>query len=293
VADAQDRLISGRAVAAAVEARVGAQASALRAEGSVPLLAIVFRGDHADAASYRRTVTQRAARLGVEVRLVPLAEQCDAEALGGALQALNADQQVYGVLVQTPLPAPLLQTASRTLSPHKDVEGITPGNLGRLMLAQPEVLPCTAAAVAAIIDSVVREVRGKRVVIVNNSPTVGRPLAQILLQRRATVTVCNTGTVDLADQTRQAEILVVAIGKARFFGPEHMAPGVVVIDVGINECPDGSGMCGDVDTAAVLDRVAAITPVPGGVGPVTTAMLLANTVELARLHHGRVPMGAE
>lgn len=288
VPEGREKLIAGRAVAATVETRLGALLPALREAGVEPLLALVYRGDHADAASYRRTITQRAARLGVGVRLVPLAEHAHAEALRATLQALNGDQQVHGVLVQTPLPAPLLQLASRTLSAHKDVEGITPGNLGRLMLGQPEVLPCTAAAVVVIIDSVVPEVRGKRVVIVNNSPTVGRPLAQILLQRRATVTVCNTGTIDLPGQTRQAEILVTAIGTPHFFGQEHVAPGAVVIDVGISARPDGSGICGDVDTDAVLDRVAAITPVPGGVGPVTATMLLANTVELARLYHGHV-----
>lgn len=289
--EGQDRRISGKAVAAAIDARTRALLTSLQSDGVQPQLAIAFRGEHADAASYRRTVMQRAGRLGASVRLVPLPEDADAEALRAALHALHADAEIHGVLVQTPLPRPLLQLAGQTLSPHKDVEGITPSNLGRLMLAQPEVLPCTAAAIAALIDSVVSEVRGKRVVIVNNSPTVGRPLAQMLLQRRATVTVCNTGTVDLPGETRRAEILIAAIGKARFFGPQHIAPGAIVIDVGINATPDGSGICGDVDTDAVLDLVSAITPVPGGVGPVTTAMLLANTVELARLYQGQVPTG--
>jgi methylenetetrahydrofolate dehydrogenase (NADP+)/methenyltetrahydrofolate cyclohydrolase len=289
VLDRHDKLISGRPVAAAIDATTRETVASLQADGVQPSLAIVFLGEHPDAASYRRTVMQRAARLGIDVQPVPLPEAADADALRTTLHALNADERVHGVLVQTPLPRELLLLAGLVLSVHKDVEGITPGNLGRLMLAEPEVLPCTAAAVTAIIDSCVPQVRGKRVVIVNNSPTVGRPLAQILLQRRATVTVCNTGTVDLAGQTRQAEILVVAIGKARFFGPDHVAPGALVIDVGINASPDGSGISGDVDTEAVLDRVSAITPVPGGVGPVTTAVLLANTVDLARLYHGHVP----
>lgn len=290
---ADDILISGRAVAAKIDARTKEMAVALQAEGVQPLLAVVYRGEHADAASYRRVITQRASRLGVAVREVPLAHDAPDEVLSTTLHALNEDTSVHGVLVQTPLPRPMRVVISRSLSSYKDVEGITPGNLGRLMLGEAEVLPCTAAAVAALIESRVPEVKGKRVVIVNNSPTVGRPLTHILLQKRATVTVCASATVDLPAETRRAEILVVAVGKAHFVGPDYIAPGTLVIDVGINERPDGSGIWGDVDTDAVLDRVSAITPVPGGVGLVTTALLIANTVDLARLHEGRPPHVAE
>ena len=164
------------------------------------------------------------------------------------------DAAIHGVLVQTPWPPEWRRLISDHLAPLKDVEGITPGNLGRLLLYDPIVPPCTAAAVVALIESRVPDLTGVRVVVVNNSPTVGRPLTQLLLQRHATVTVCATATLDLAEETRRAEVLVAAIGSPRYFGPEHVALGTLVIDVGINELPDGS-ICGDVDLDAVLDRV--------------------------------------
>ena len=249
--------------------------------GIVPALALVHLGEHSDAASYRRVILQRASRLGIACRVVALPAATDDALLVTTLRTLNDDSTIHSVLIQTPISRSLWSLAGQTLDYLKDVEGITPGNLGRLMLGASEVLPCTAAAVATIIQSRLPNLRGKRVVIVNNSPTIGRPLAQILLRRGATVTVCHTGTVDLAGETRRADVLVSAIGHPHFFGPQHISPGTLVVDVGINVLPDGSGICGDVDTAAVLNLVSAITPVPGGVGPVTTALLMANTVALA------------
>lgn len=263
-----------------------ADSTALASEGVQPTLAIVHVGEHADAASYRRTIAQRAPKLGVATRILPLPPDTGADALRQTLRALDDDRSVHGVLVQTPLSPALRRAVGEALDWRKDAEGITPGALGRVLLGEAAVLPCTAAAVVALIESVTPHLRAMRVVIVNNSATVGRPLTHLLLQRHATVTVCASATTDLAEETRRAEILVVAIGHARFFGAAHIAPGTLVIDVGINACPDGPGICGDVDTEAVLDRVAAITPVPGGVGPVTTAMLFANIVRLARLHRG-------
>ena len=280
----QETLINARPIVARIDAGTRDGIEALRAGGTQPALAVIHHGEHADAASYRRMIVQRAGRLGIAIREVPLAADSPAALLRQTLERLGDDPAIHAVLVQTPWPPEWRRLISEYLSPLKDVEGITPGNLGRLLLSDPIVLPCTAAAVVALIESRIPDLAGRRVVVVNNSATVGRPLAHLLLQRRATVTICATATVDLAREIRRAEVLVTAIGSPRYFGPEHISPGTLVIDVGINELPDGS-ICGDVDLDAVLDRVAAITPVPGGVGPVTTALLTANTVELARIGH--------
>ncbi len=284
-----DKLISGRVVASEVESGAAAQCAALQEQGVQPVLAIVHAGDHADAASYRKAIAARAKRVGVQLRTLPVHEAEAAHVLPAVLETLNNDPGVHGVLVQNPLPAALRQLAGHLLAADKDVEGLTAGNLGRLALDEPAVLPTTPAAILALIAHRVPNLLGRRVVIVNRSATIGRPLAQILLSKRATVTVCSSATVDLPGEARRAEILVVAIGKARAIGPEYVGQGAVVIDVGINADPSGSGVCGDVDTEAVLPLVGAITPVPGGVGPVTSAMLVANVVLLAQRQQGRHP----
>jgi methylenetetrahydrofolate dehydrogenase (NADP+)/methenyltetrahydrofolate cyclohydrolase len=253
----------------------------LRDQGILPRLAIVYRGIHADALSYRKTIMQRAARAGLDVQVVPLEPDCTAQVLLHTLETLNQDDDIHAVLVQTPLPMEQRRVVADHLVAEKDVEGITAVNLGRLVLDEARVLPCTPAAIVALIDSRIESLVGRHVVVVNRSPTVGRPLSQLLLSRRATVTVCSSATTDLAVETRRGEVLVVAIGRARAIGAAYVRTGAVVIDVGINADPQGSGVCGDVDLPSVLDRVAAITPVPGGVGPVTTAMLIANAMALA------------
>jgi methylenetetrahydrofolate dehydrogenase (NADP+)/methenyltetrahydrofolate cyclohydrolase len=280
------RLIDGREIARLIEQAATAAADSLASRGIRPTLAVVYRGDHADAASYRRTIEQRAARVGVALRATALPGDASLEMLGETIAALNADREVHGALIQNPLPADQRRLVSERLAAHKDAEGLTAVNLGKLMLDEAPVLPCTPAAIAALIESRVADVKGKRVVVINRSATVGRPLSQILLSKRATVTVCSTATVDLPAEARRAEILVVAIGRPRAIGPEYIGDGSVVIDVGINQDPNGAGICGDVDTEAVLERVGAITPVPGGVGPVTTAVLIQNTVKLALLQVG-------
>lgn len=281
------KLILGKEVAAEIDRRTQADRVQLESDGIVPRLSVVHLGEHEDAASYRRTIVQRAKRVGVEVLDVPLSADASQADLLATLARLNADSSVHGVLVQNPLPAQFRQAIGGKLTLDKDVEGLNPANLGKLSFDQPAVTPCTPGAIVALIESRVPSLIGKRVVIINRSATIGRPLSQLLLNRRATVTVCSTATVDLPGEARRAEILVVAIGKARAVGVEYIGEGAVIVDVGINADPSGQGICGDVDTEAVLDRVAAITPVPGGVGPVTTAVLLANVVFLARTHSSR------
>jgi methylenetetrahydrofolate dehydrogenase (NADP+)/methenyltetrahydrofolate cyclohydrolase len=235
--------------------------------------------------SYRKQISRQAGRVGIAVREVALPVSASPADLDAALTALNQDQTIHGVLVQTPLPAALRRVVLFRLSADKDPEGVTPRHLGMLFLGEPEVPPCTPAAILAIIKSRRPNLEGARVVVVNGSPVIGRPLAMLLLEEGATPTICTLHTRDLAAETSRADILVVAAGCPRLIGPEHIAPGTVVVDAAVNRLSDGA-LVGDVDTAAVLDRVAAITPVPGGVGPVTTAMLLANVVTLAALHRG-------
>lgn len=282
-----EKYIHGKSVAAEIDRRTIADRAELDAAGCVPCLAVVHLGEFEDAASYRRVIEQRAKRVGVSVSDIRLSGHATLDELLAALARLNADPSVHAILVQNPLPAPFRQAVGRALSIDKDVEGLSPANIGKLIFDQPAVTPCTPGAIVALIESRVPSLFGKRVVIINRSATVGRPLSQILLNKRATVTVCSTATVDLPAEARRAEVLVVAIGKSRAVGPDYVGDGAVVIDVGINPDPSGQGICGDVDTEAVLERVAAITPVPGGVGPVTTAVLLANVVYLARVQASR------
>jgi methylenetetrahydrofolate dehydrogenase (NADP+)/methenyltetrahydrofolate cyclohydrolase len=279
---AESKLIQGKEVAAGIERRAIEDRAPLDRAGIVPRLAIVHVGEHEDAASYRRAIAQRARKVGVGLADEALPAEARREDLVSTLQRLSAEPSIHAILVQNPVPASLRQAAAEHLSVDKDVEGLSPCNLGKLLYDQPAVTPCTPGAILALIESRVPSLKGKRAVIINRSATIGRPLAQLLLNRRATVTVCASATVDLPLEARRAEILVVAIAKARSVGPEYVGEGAVVIDVGINADPSGHGICGDVDTDAVLERVAAITPVPGGVGPVTTAVLLANVVYLAR-----------
>jgi methylenetetrahydrofolate dehydrogenase (NADP+)/methenyltetrahydrofolate cyclohydrolase len=168
------------------------------------------------------------------------------------------------------------------LAAEKDVEGVTPAHLGTLFLGIPDVLPCTPAAILAIVKSCRPDLHGARVVVVNGSSLIGRPLAMLLIDEGATPTICTVHTLDLAAETCRADVLVVAVGHPHLIGPDHIKPGAIVVDAAINQLPDGE-LVGDVDMEAVLDRVSAITPVPGGVGPVTTATMLSNVVALAML----------
>ncbi|MDB5057464.1 MAG: Methylenetetrahydrofolate dehydrogenase/methenyltetrahydrofolate cyclohydrolase [Chloroflexi bacterium] len=287
-----ERLILGREVAATIERRAATKRDELVSIGVQPTLAVLYRGEHGDATSYRKMIKQRAGRIGIDVREVGLDGEAPQDELIDTLRQLDADQSVHAVLVQNPIPAHMRHAVGQALSPEKDVEGLNATNLGKLMLDEPSVMPSTPGAILALIESRLDTLVGKRVTIINRSATVGRPLSQILLSKRATVTVCSTATVDLPGEARRAEVLVVAIGKPRAIGAEYIGDGAVVIDVGINADPSGQGICGDVDTEAALTKASAITPVPGGVGPVTTAVLLENVLALAQMQQvSRAPAG--
>jgi methylenetetrahydrofolate dehydrogenase (NADP+) / methenyltetrahydrofolate cyclohydrolase len=270
------RLIDGRAIAARISEQTTAEAAALRDRGVIPTLAIVLPTDDPGAAWYVRSLQRQAARTGVEGQVHP----ADSAAATLALLArLSADPAVHGVICQTPLPAGLTAVeVGATIALAKDVDGANPASLGGVAAGEAGAFaPATAAAVMEILAAEGIDPAGRPAVVVGRSTVAGRPAALLLIAASATVTVAHSRTRDLAAVCRGAEILVVAAGRPHLIGAGHVAPGAVVIDVGTNPAADG-GLTGDVDTAAVQPVAAAVTPVPGGVGPVTTAQLLRQTI---------------
>lgn len=273
-------LIDGRPLSAAIRARTAAEASQLAGGGVLPTLAAVVATGEPATAWYLRSIGRAAAEAGVAMREVAL-DNLDGAGVVGTLDDLSADETVHAIICLTPLPDGLtLAAAGEHIAPAKDVDGANPMSLGRLAAGLPAFAPATAQAVLEILQTTGTELNGVEAVVVGRSIVVGKPLALLLLAEHATVTVCHSRTRDLAQVTRRAAVLVAAVGHARLIGAEHVGKGAVVIDVGTNAAEDG-GLVGDVDTAAVEPVAAAVTPVPGGVGPVTTAVLLRNVVRAA------------
>jgi len=269
-------VLSGRELAATTRAWAAERAAGLTAAGHPPRLAVVTATDDEASAWYVRTLGRAAEAAGIACDVVPAA----AEGIRPALVRLADDPDVHGILLQTPLPAGArLADLAGAIAPAKDVDGANPVSLGRLLTGLPAFAPATAAAVLALLDHHGVALSGRRAVVVGRSAVVGKPVAQLLLDRDATVTVCHSRTRDLASVTATAEVLVVAAGRAGLIGPAYVAPGAVVVDVGTNATADG-GLAGDVDPA-VAEVAGALSPVPGGVGPVTTATLLRHVVEAA------------
>jgi methylenetetrahydrofolate dehydrogenase (NADP+) / methenyltetrahydrofolate cyclohydrolase len=283
------RELSGRELAASIRAEVAERAASLTAAGRPPRLAVVTATADEASVWYVRSLARTAARAGIAcdvTDLVPAApsrpssQQATVAGIGEALSTLSEDPLVHGILLQTPLPgrARLAELAG-AIDPAKDVDGANPVSLGRLTTGLPAFAPATAAAVLALLDHHQVALSGRGAVVVGRSAVVGKPVAQLLLARDATVTVCHSRTRDLAAVTSAAEVLVAAAGRPGLIGPGFVAPGAVVVDVGTNATADG-GLAGDVDPA-VAEVAGALSPVPGGVGPVTTAMLLRHVVEAA------------
>lgn len=272
-------ILDGRQIAAAVRADLAVLAANYAAQhGRVAGLAIVQVGEHSAATVYARALLRASEGVGVKASLIALAAATTEAELRAVLSVLNADPSVQGILLVTPLPPHLGQAAvADTLDPGKDVDGISFRNAGNLFLSFPTFVPSTCAAVLELLDRASIPVAGRRVVVVGASNVVGKPLAYLLLQRDATVTVCHIYTRNLAEQTRQAEIVIVAVGKPGLLTGEMIASGAVVVDVGINVQPDGN-ILGDVDAASVAPVAGALTPVPGGVGQLTNLMLLKQTL---------------
>jgi methylenetetrahydrofolate dehydrogenase (NADP+)/methenyltetrahydrofolate cyclohydrolase len=279
------QIIDGKAIAAQVRADVAEDVKKLTAEGTVPGLATVVVGDDPASKVYVAGKRKACAEAGINSWDHDLPASTPQEELLELLEKLSSDPKVHGMLVQLPLPAHIdEQVILDAVPPAKDADGFHPCNLGRLTIGDKIVAPATPAGIQELLIRSNVETSGAEVVIVGRSNIVGKPLAAMLIQKGAgansTVTVCHTGTKDLAEHTRRADILVAAVGSAHAITGPMIKPGAVVIDVGINRTD--SGLVGDVDFAAAKEIASAITPVPGGVGPMTIAMLLQNTVALAR-----------
>ena len=267
------RALPGRELAARIRAGVAARAAELGRAGRQPRLAVVTATDDEASAAYVRSIANAAAREGIACDVL---RTTTASGITATLAQLGDDPEVHAVMLQTPLPdGALLADLARAIPRAKDVDGASPESLGRLVAGLPAFAPATAEAVLALLDHYQVQLRGRHAVVVGRSVVVGKPVAHLLLDRHATVTICHSRTADLPAITRQADVLVVAVGRAALIGPGHVSPGTIVIDVGTNATP--GGLAGDVDPA-VADVAGALTPVPGGVGPVTTALLLRHVV---------------
>jgi methylenetetrahydrofolate dehydrogenase (NADP+)/methenyltetrahydrofolate cyclohydrolase len=275
------RSLGGKEAAAALRAAASEALSKCEAAGTTVRLAIVVATREESAAWYVRSLGAAAARLGIEGDVSELPSDATAADITAVLAALSADAGVAGIVLQTPLPAGLAAAEiASAIDPAKDVDGANPVSLGRLMAGLSAFAPATARAVLELLDYHSVELDGRHAVVVGRSLVVGKPLAMLLLARNATVTVCHSRTPDLAGVTTTADVLVVAAGRPGLITAKHVRPGAVVVDVGTNTAADGS-LVGDVEAASVAAVAGGLSPVPGGVGPVTTARLLLNTVTAA------------
>jgi methylenetetrahydrofolate dehydrogenase (NADP+) / methenyltetrahydrofolate cyclohydrolase len=283
-------IIDGKAIAAAVRSEVAGRVSALKARGITPGLAAVLVGDDPASKIYVDGKQRDCAEAGIESERIELGADTTQEELYAVVDRLNTDPAVHGILVQLPLPPQIdVLALHERLNPEKDPDGLSPVNVGRMVRGEAVFLPCTPLGIVEMLVRSGVEIEHREVTIVGRGQLVGMPLAVMLSQKgprgNATVTLCHTGTRDLAAHTRKAEILVVAAGRPGTVTAEMVAPGATVIDVAVNRLPDGK-LVGDVDFAGVAEVAAAITPVPGGVGPMTRAMLLVNTVTAAERFAG-------
>ncbi len=277
-------IIDGKQLAQKLRAQWKLRADRLNAAGIAPGLAVILVGEDPASKIYVRNKIKACRELGIRSEEHLLGGDSSLETVLELIDRLNADPAIHGVLVQLPLPAQLSPAAViARISPEKDVDGLHPCNLGALTAGHPNFVPCTPAGIMEMLKSTGLALAGKEAVVVGRSNIVGKPLALILMQKGvdATVTICHSRSRNLADLTRSADVVVAAIGKAHFLKADMVRPGAVVIDVGINRLPDG-GLAGDVDFAAVQKVASAITPVPGGVGPMTITMLLYNTLQAAK-----------
>ena len=276
------QLIDGNALAAQIRAEVAGRTAALKAHGIQPHLAIILVGDNPASQVYVKSKAADSEQTGLKATLERYPASLPESALLERIAALNADAGVHGILVQLPLPAHL--NASRVIeaiAPEKDVDGFHIASAGALMTGQPGFRPCTPYGCMKMLQSIgMNDLRGKNAVVIGRSNIVGKPMALMLLAANATVTVCHSGTASLAAFTRQADVIVVAAGQRKVLTAGMVKPGAVVIDVGMNRDENGK-LCGDVDFEGVRQVAGWITPVPGGVGPMTRAMLLVNTIEAA------------
>ncbi|HSU65161.1 MAG TPA: bifunctional methylenetetrahydrofolate dehydrogenase/methenyltetrahydrofolate cyclohydrolase FolD [Burkholderiales bacterium] len=277
------RILDGKALAAAVRASVKETVARLAARGVRPGLAVILAGDNPASAVYVRNKARACEETGVRSEVHRYGADVTERALLDRIAALNADPGVHGILVQLPLPGRInARRALEAVAPAKDIDGFHFENLGALVAGQPKLVPCTPAAVMRLIEHAGVTLAGRRAVVIGRSSIVGRPLALLLLQKDATVTICHSKTMELHKLTREADVLIAAVGRPKLVTAAMVKPGACVIDVGINRLGDGT-LAGDVDFDAVKNVAGWITPVPGGVGPMTIALLLENCVRAASI----------
>jgi methylenetetrahydrofolate dehydrogenase (NADP+)/methenyltetrahydrofolate cyclohydrolase len=278
------QIIDGKAIAQQVKDEVAAEVAKLKEQGLTPGLAVIQVGDNPASTVYVTNKERTAKELGMYSVRHLLPETTSQEELEALVDQLNADPAIHGILVQSPLPKGLdEERVFRRVLPAKDVDGFHPENVGKLWLGDDALVPCTPAGCMVILEKMGVELKGKHAVVVGRSNIVGKPMAALLLAKHATVTICHSRTANLKEVCREADILVAAVGKLQMLTGEYVKPGAVVIDVGINPVPGTkSKIRGDVDFDSAAPVAGMITPVPGGVGPMTIAMLMANTVKAAK-----------
>jgi len=306
--DIAEKRLDGSRIAAEIRDEVAAEVAILSQRGVTPRLDAVLVGEDPASKVYVGSKAKTLATLGMTSETHHLAQDASQAELESVIDRLNADSQVDGILVQLPLPDTIdAAVILRRIDPVKDVDGFHPENVGLLQQGRPRVVPCTPAGIMEMLRREEITIEGRRTVVVGRSDIVGKPMAILLLHAHATVTICHSRTRDLADVTRQAEILIAAVGVRSLIGPEHVADGAVVVDVGMHRVTDletverlypgnqkklaafekrGAVLTGDVDYTRVAPKAGRITPVPGGVGPLTIAMLTANTVRAAKMRRG-------
>ncbi len=276
------KLLDGRALANELTQAQQVAVAALKQQGITPKLVVIMVGDDPASTIYTQSKQKRATKIGIASELKRLSAETTEADLLAVIRQLNADETVDGILVQLPLPKQINEDhIIRAIDPQKDVDGFSPVNLGQLWLNQPGLVACTPNGIMRLLAAHKIDVAEKKVVIVGRSNIVGRPLAALMLNANATVTIAHSRTADLKDLTKTADILVAAIGQPHFFGIEDVKEGAVVVDVGINRLEDGT-VTGDVDFDALKEHVSAMTPVPRGVGPMTITMLMEQTIEIAK-----------
>ena len=277
------KLIDGKAIAADIRREVAEEVTALKADGIAPCLAVILVGDDPASHTYVRNKQKACEETGILPRQIDLPAETTQEELLQVVEELNRDDSVHGILCQLPLPAHLDDKAViAAIRPDKDVDAFHAVNVGHIMLGTPRFLPCTPAGIIELLHRTGISPEGKECVVLGRSNIVGKPMAMLLMQENGTVTVCHSHTRDVAAACRRADILVAAVGKAKLITADMVKPGAAVIDVGMNRDENGK-LCGDVDFAGVEPIAGAITPVPGGVGPMTIAMLLKNTLTAVKL----------
>ncbi len=283
------RIIDGKAISQEVRAEWKIRADALKATGITPGLAVIIVGEDPASRVYVANKVKACAELGLHSEHIALPADTSEATLLAQIDALNKDAKIHGILVQLPVPKHIdSDKVLNAISPEKDVDGFHPVNVGALVTGNMRFAPCTPYGSLMLLQKSGVSIEGKHAVVVGRSNIVGKPMALLLLQNNATVTICTSKTVDLAKHTRDADILVVATGRPKMITGDMIKPGAAVIDVGINRLPDGK-LCGDVDFESAKGVAGWITPVPGGVGPMTITMLVANTVQSAERAAGLAP----